>query len=135
MKPKLWLRTTLSIAILASGLVLAVAASAHSCSPDADPPVDIGNYVRGHGEVDCTGNQPADVLTVRLWRRCTGCPDDQWGEAQDGYPPNLPGYVYSATVTACEAADPPDDFLTEVRTANMHGATADAISGGSNLDC
>jgi hypothetical protein len=136
MRSNLGLRAALALMVLASALVVTVVAQAHSCSPSADPPVDIGNSVRAHGEIDCTSALADDVLTVKLWRRCTGCPDDFWGQTQDGFPPNQSGAVYSATVTACEAEDPPDDFKTETRgNSSLHGASADAISAGSNLNC
>jgi hypothetical protein len=128
------IRAGLVVLMFTSGVVVAAVAQAHSCSPSADAPVDIGANVRAHGEIDCNGNEDADILTVKLWRRISFYPDDNWGQTQDGTPDS--SNIYSATVTACEVADPPDDFLTETRgNGSLHNVLADAISGSSNLDC
>lgn len=129
-------RLFVGLAVAASSLVLAVAANAQACSPDADPPVDVGAEIRAHGSVDCNTADEGDVLTVKLWRRVDFGFDDFWDDDTDTYPPDLSGNVYDARASGCETSDPPDDFLTEVRgNGDLQNVIADAISGSSNLNC
>lgn len=130
------LRLMLAATMLMGLLVVGSVAGAHSCVPSAGNPVDNGATISGHGEIDCTSAESGDVLTVKLWRVCTGCPDDFWVQSQDGFPPNEAGSVYSTTATGCEAADPPDDFKTETRgNSSLHSVAADNYSELNNLNC
>lgn len=128
-------RAALAILTLAGALVVTATAMAHTCSPSADQPVDLGSTIKAHGEVDCNDSEPDDILHVKLWRVREYAFDDFWGQTDDPAPPVHSGFVYHAVVNTCQAGDPPDNFKTETRTTSIHSVSANAYSSGSNLNC
>jgi hypothetical protein len=131
------IRIMLAIGVLVGALVIGSAAYAHSCVASAGNPVDNGATISGTGTVDCSSWLTTDVETTKLWRVCTGCPDDFWVQLQDGAPPwDQANAIYRATATGCEAEDPPDDFKTEaIGNSSLHSVFAENYSELNNLDC
>lgn len=114
-RPQRWIRWLVPLSLLVgAAFVLALSAGAHTCAYDfVGDPTNSGSDIRIHTDMDCSFEDSNDRLTVQLWRLCTGCPDDFWGEDVDVPPADHSGAVYHGLVSVCEDPGISDDYVNK----------------------